>query len=62
MFRHRYYDSLDKRREKTKRGYKKENEAYMALLEVKTNIITVNRTRDKYGTRAHKSEKSYRNN
>ncbi len=35
-FRHRYYDSLGKRREKSKRGFKKENEAYRALLEVKT--------------------------
>lgn len=38
-FRHRYYDSLGKRKEKSKQGFKTENEAYRALLEVKTNII-----------------------
>lgn len=38
-FRHRYYDSLGKRKEKTKQGFKSENEAYRALLEVKTQIV-----------------------
>lgn len=38
-FRHRYYDSLGKRREKSKQGFKTENEAYRALLEVKTGIL-----------------------
>lgn len=38
-YRHRYYDSLGKRREKSKQGFKSENEAYRALLEVKTNIL-----------------------
>ncbi|MCU5766016.1 site-specific integrase [Bacillus cereus] len=38
-FRHRYYDSLGKRREKYKQGYKSENEAYRGLLEVKTSIL-----------------------
>jgi len=38
-FRHRYYDALGKRREKSKQGFKKENEAYRALLEVKSNIL-----------------------
>ncbi|MBO1513222.1 site-specific integrase [Metabacillus bambusae] len=38
-FRHRYYDSLGNRKEKSKQGFKTENEAYRALLEVKTNIL-----------------------
>jgi len=38
-FRHRYYDALGKRKEKSKQGFKTENEAYRALLEVKTNIL-----------------------
>lgn len=38
-YRHRYYDSLGNRREKSKQGFKTENEAYRALLEVKTNIL-----------------------
>ncbi|WP_188456521.1 site-specific integrase [Virgibacillus oceani] len=39
MFRHKYYDSLGKRKEKKKRGFFTEKEAYQALLEVKTNTI-----------------------
>lgn len=38
-FRHKYYDSLGKRREKAKQGYKTEKEAYRVLLEVKANIL-----------------------
>lgn len=38
-YRHRYYDSLGKRKEKSKQGFKTENEAYRALLEVKSNIL-----------------------
>jgi hypothetical protein len=32
-----YYDSFGKRKEKKKRGFLSEREAYQALLEVKTN-------------------------
>src|SRR5690625_908056 len=39
MFRHRYYDSLGKRREKSKQGFTKENEAYRTLLQIKTSIL-----------------------
>lgn len=39
MFRHRYYDTLGKRREKSRQGFTKEKEAYKALLEVKTKIL-----------------------
>jgi integrase len=39
MFRHKYYDSLGKRKEKKKRGFLTEKEAYQSLLEVKTNTI-----------------------
>lgn len=39
MFRHKYYDSLGKRKEKKKRGFLTEKEAYQALLEVKTNTL-----------------------
>ncbi|WP_303447238.1 tyrosine-type recombinase/integrase [Oceanobacillus profundus] len=38
-FRHRYYDSLGKRREKSKQGFKTENEAYRALLSIRTTIL-----------------------
>lgn len=38
-YRHRYYDALGKRREKSKQGFKTEKEAYRALLEVKANVI-----------------------
>ncbi|WP_253291396.1 Arm DNA-binding domain-containing protein [Virgibacillus proomii] len=38
-YRHRYDDALGKRREKYKQGFKSENEAYRALLEVKTAIL-----------------------
>jgi integrase len=38
-FRHRYYDSLGKRKEKKKRSFKTEKEAYRALLEVKAATI-----------------------
>ncbi len=37
MFRHKYYDSFGKRKEKKKRGFLSEKEAYQALLEVKNN-------------------------
>lgn len=39
MYRHRYYDALGKRREKSKQGFKSENEAYRKLLEVKSSIL-----------------------
>lgn len=42
MFRHRYYDALGKRRERSKQGFKRENEAYRALLEVKTSTLDGN--------------------
>ncbi|NPC94824.1 site-specific integrase [Bacillus sp. WMMC1349] len=38
-YRYRYYDALGKRREKNKQGFKSENEAYRALLEVKTTTL-----------------------
>ncbi|MEH7122072.1 tyrosine-type recombinase/integrase [Bacillus sp. JJ1773] len=38
-YRHRYYDSLNNRREKSKQGFESENDAYRALLEVKTSIV-----------------------
>jgi len=38
-FRHRYYDSLGDRREKSKQGLKSENIAIRALLEIKTDLI-----------------------
>ncbi|MEC1155504.1 tyrosine-type recombinase/integrase [Cytobacillus horneckiae] len=38
-YRYRYYDALGKRKEKSKQGFKTENEAYRALLEVKTDIL-----------------------
>jgi len=38
-FRHRYYDAFGKRKEKSKQGFKSENEAYRALLEVKAAIL-----------------------
>lgn len=39
MYRHRYYDALDNRREKSKQGFTSENKAYRALLEVRTSIL-----------------------
>lgn len=39
LYRYRYYDAFGKRREKSKQGFKKENEAYRALLEVKTSVL-----------------------
>lgn len=39
LYRYRYYDAFGKRREKSKQGFKSENEAYRALLEVKTSIL-----------------------
>lgn len=41
-FRHRYYNSLGKRREKSKQGFKSEKEAYRSLLEVKASILNGN--------------------
>lgn len=38
-FRHRYYDALGKRREKSRQGLKSENIAIRKLLEVKTDLI-----------------------
>ncbi|MDQ8092286.1 site-specific integrase [Bacillus amyloliquefaciens] len=38
-YRHRYYDALGKRKEKSKQGFKTENEAYRALLEVKASLL-----------------------
>ena len=39
MYRHRYYDSLGDRREKSKQGFESENEAYRVLLEIKSQIL-----------------------
>lgn len=41
-FRHRYYDSLGKRREKSGQGYSSENAAIRALLKVKTDLVNGN--------------------
>lgn len=38
-YRHRYYDALGKRKEKSGQGFKTEKEAYKALLEVKTSTL-----------------------
>jgi integrase len=38
-YRHRYYDALGKRKEKSKQGFKTEKDAYRALLEIKANIL-----------------------
>lgn len=38
-YRYRYYDALNKRREKSKQGFKSEKDAYRALLEVKASIL-----------------------
>lgn len=38
-YRHRYYDALGKRKEKSKQGFTSEKEAYRALLEVKTGVL-----------------------
>ncbi|WP_163539227.1 tyrosine-type recombinase/integrase [Gracilibacillus sp. YIM 98692] len=37
-FRYKYYDSLDNRKEVRRQGFRTENEAYRALLEIKTSI------------------------
>lgn len=37
-FRYRYYDSLSKRRETNRQGFRTENQAYRKLLEIKTSI------------------------
>lgn len=42
MYRHRYYDSIGKRREKSKQGFKSEKKAYGKLLEVKSGILNGN--------------------
>lgn len=39
MFRHKYYDSAGKRKEKKKSGFKSEKEALKALLEVKAQTV-----------------------
>lgn len=38
-YRHRYYDALGKRKEKSKQGFKTEKDALKALLEVKANVL-----------------------
>lgn len=38
-YRHKYYDSSGKRKEKKKQNFKTENEAYRALLEVRTSTM-----------------------
>jgi integrase len=38
-YRHRYYDALGKRKEKSKQGFTSEKDAYRELLEVKANIL-----------------------
>lgn len=44
-FRHRYYDALGKRREKSEQGLHSENIAIRKLLEVKSNLINGNASR-----------------
>lgn len=39
MYRHRYYDVLGNRKEKSKQGFKNEVEGYRKLLEVKSSIL-----------------------
>ncbi|MBD8025565.1 site-specific integrase [Ureibacillus sp. Re31] len=39
MFRHRYYDALGKRREKSKSGFKTDKAALKALLQVKASLL-----------------------
>ena len=41
-YRHRYYDSLGKRKEKSQQGFTSEKEAYKALLEVKASVVNGN--------------------
>ena len=41
-YRHRYYDALDKRREKSAQGLVSETVAIRALLEIKTDLINGN--------------------
>lgn len=41
-YRHKYYDSLGKRKEKGKQGFKSENACYRALLEVRATIVNGN--------------------
>ena len=38
-YRHKYYDELGKRKEKKKQNFKTENEAYRALLEIRTSTM-----------------------
>jgi integrase len=38
-FRYKYYDSLGDRKEANRQGFRSENEAYRALLEIKTSIV-----------------------
>lgn len=40
MYRHKYYDSLGERKEKKKSGFKTEDEALKALLELKASILS----------------------
>lgn len=49
-FRHRYYDSFGKRREKSKQAFKSENEAYRKLLEVKTQTLNGDTKRVEYSS------------
>lgn len=41
-YRHRYYDSFGRRKEKAARGFKNENQAYRELLRVKTEVAAGN--------------------
>lgn len=41
-YRHRYYDSMGKRKEKSKQGFTNEKEAYRELIEVKSQILNGN--------------------
>ncbi|MCO4849672.1 tyrosine-type recombinase/integrase [Bacillus vallismortis] len=38
-YRHRFYDELGNRKEKSKQGFKTESEAYRALLEIKSGVL-----------------------
>ncbi|RLL47824.1 site-specific integrase [Oceanobacillus piezotolerans] len=47
-YRHRYYDTWGKRREKSKQGFKTERQAIRALIEVKANILDGNSKQVEY--------------
>ena len=48
MFRHRYYDPLGKRREKSKQGFTSEAAAYRSLCEVRAKLVSNHRIEVEY--------------